>query len=171
MPYPERFAEAVRAAVQALGDGDEALKIAVALPEGPGSTIIFNRLAADWRPLGIELVRAGKGVPADLKLIDAVAPSSSPAWFVRSFRCEVAPQCSAEADELMVSARTSLISPQRAALLAEAGRLIDEENLFLPIAAPVRWSLVADGLPGVAENIFARHPLNGLRDKPVRERQ
>jgi peptide/nickel transport system substrate-binding protein len=171
VPFPERHAEAVRAAVQALGDEDEAMKIAVALPEGPGSTIILNRLAADWRPLGIELVRAGKGVPADLKLIDAVAPSSSPAWFVRNFRCGVAPQCSAEADELMGSARTSLISPQRAALLAEAGRLIDQENLFLPIAAPVRWSLVADGLPGFAENIFARHPLSGLRDKPGRERQ
>ena len=170
VPLPERHAEAVRAARQALG-GEESLTIAVALPEGPGSTIIFNRLAADWRPLGIELVRAGKGVPADLELLDRVAPSSSPAWFVRRFRCGLAPQCSEAADELMDAARTSVIGPQRAAMLAEAGRIIDIENLFLPIAAPVRWSLVGDGLPGFAENIFARHPLSGLRDRPERERQ
>ena len=170
LPFAERYPAVVRAARGALGDG-EPLKIAIALPEGHGATIVFNRLAADWRPLGIELVRAGKGVAADLKLVDEVAPSSSPAWFVRSFRCEIAPQCSEKADELMDSARTTLISAQRAALLAEAGRLLDEENLFLPIAAPIRWSLVADGLPGFAENLFARHPLSGLRDRPGRERQ
>ena len=171
VPFEERYPAAVQEARQAQGDEDEALKIAIALPDGPGSTIIFNRLAADWRPLGIELVRASKGVPVDLKLIDAVAPSISPAWFVRNFRCENAPQCSEEADEIMDSARTTLIAAQRGALLAEAGRLIDEANLFLPIAAPVRWSLVADGLPGFAENIFAHHPLSGLRDRPGRERQ
>ena len=116
-------------------------------------------------------MRAGKGIPADLELADEVAPSSSPAWFVRNFRCGVAPQCSEEADKLMESARTSLIAAQRAAMLAEAARLIDEANLFLPIAAPIRWALVGDGLPGFAENIFALHPLSGLRDRPSRERQ
>lgn len=170
VPVEQRRSEAARRARQAIAEG-EPVRIAIALPEGPGATVVFNRLAADWRPLGIELVRAGKGVPADLELIDAVAPSSSPAWFVRGFRCSVAPQCLEAADELMSSARTSLIAAQRAALLAEAGRLLDEEDLFLPIAAPIRWSLVAGGLPGFAENIFARHPLSGLRDSPGRERQ
>ena len=40
-----------------------------------------------------------------LQLIDAVAPSSSPAWFVRQFRCDVTPVCDAEADTLMDAAR------------------------------------------------------------------
>jgi peptide/nickel transport system substrate-binding protein len=169
LPFAERHAAAVRESRQAIGD--EQLKIGIALPDGPGSEILLARLAADWRPLGIELVRAGKGVPADLKLIDQVAPSSSPAWFVRSFRCGTIPLCSKEADGLMDTARGAKNAAERAALLAEAGRLIDEEVLFLPIAAPIRWSLVGDGLPGFAENIFARHPLSGLRDKPSRERQ
>ena len=134
------------------------------MPEGPGSEILLARLAADWRPLGIELARAGKGVPADLKLIDQVAPSSSPAWFVRSFRCRVAPLCSKEADELMDSARATKNAAERASLLAEAGRLIDEHVLFLPIAAPIRWSLVSGRAPGFSENPFARHTLVGLRD-------
>ena len=170
VPLPERRASAVSEARAAAGE-DEALRLGIALPEGPGADILFARLAADWRPLGVELVRAGDGVPADLKLIDKVAPSSSPAWFVRNFRCGVAPLCSEDADALMDTARDPMIAIQRAAMLAEAGRLIDEDALFLPIAAPIRWSLVASGLPGFAENIFARHPLSGLRSAPSRERQ
>jgi oligopeptide transport system substrate-binding protein len=169
-PFAQRQAGAVAEARRAIG-GEEQLRLGIALPDGRGGDRLFRRLAADWRPLGIELVRAGPGVPADLKLIDQVAPSSSPAWFVRSFRCGVVAICSEEADEQMDAARTSLGGADRAALLSEAGRLIDEEVLFLPIAAPIRWSLVADGLPGFAENIFARHPLSGLRERPNRERQ
>ena len=169
-PFAERQARAAAEARQALGDA-EPLRLGIALPAGRGADRLFQRLAADWRRLGIELVRAGSGVPADLKLIDQVAPSSSPAWIVRSFRCEIVPLCSEEADEQMAAARTSLGGSDRAALLAEAGRLIDEDVLFMPIAAPVRWSLVADGLPGFAENIFGRHPLSGLRERPGRERQ
>lgn len=168
-PFPERQAAAVREGRQAIGEAP--LRLAIALPDGPGADIVLARLAADWRPLGIELVRAGKGVPADLKLVDQVAPSSSAAWFVRSFRCTAAPLCSKDADALMDSARGSRDAAQRAAMLAEAGRLIDEEVLFMPLAAPIRWSLVGDGLPGFAENIFARHPLSGMRDRPARERQ
>ena len=168
VPMPERHAQAASEARQAMGEGR--VTLAIALPEGRGGDLVLARLAADWRPLGIDLVRAGKGVPADLKLVDQVAPSSSPAWFVRSFRCGVAPQCSEPADALMDSARDAQIGAQRAAMLAEAGRILDSDNLFMPIAAPVRWSLVGD-LPGFSENIFARHPLSGLRDKPARERQ
>lgn len=167
--YAERVAQAIRE-VQTL-DLDDDLTLAIALPEGPGADIVFNRLAADWRPLGIELVHAGDGVAADLVLVDRIAPSSSSAWFVRSFRCGLVPRCSEDADTLMDAARDAEIPAQRVAMLAEAGRLIDEEGLFLAIAAPIRWSLVGDGLPGFAENIFALHPLKGLRDKPSLERQ
>jgi oligopeptide transport system substrate-binding protein len=169
VPFAQRRDQALREARAAIG-GNEPLRLGIALPDGPGADILFARLAADWRPLGVELVRAGNGVVADLRLVDEVAPSSSPAWFVRAFRCGVAPLCSKNADGLMDSARDAEIAVQRAAMLAEAGRLIDQDVLFLPLAAPVRWSLVAD-LPGFAENIFARHPLSGLRDRPNRERQ
>jgi len=169
-PFRDRQAQAASEARTAIG-GDEPLTLALALPEGRGADILLARLARDWRPLGIELVRAGKGIRADLKLVDQVAPSTSPAWFVRGFRCGVAPLCSKDADALMDSAREVENAAQRAAMLAEAGRLIDEEVLFMAIAAPIRWALVSDGLDGFAENIFARHPLSGLRDKPGRERQ
>ena len=41
--------------------------------------------------------------------------------------------------------------------------MIREQTLFIPVAAPVRWSLVARGLAGFAENRFARHTLVSLR--------
>ncbi|MEO6580413.1 MAG: ABC transporter substrate-binding protein [Sphingomicrobium sp.] len=140
----------------------EQLSLAIGLPDGPGATILFNRLAADWGAIGITLVRAGPDRIADLRLIDAVAPSASPAWFVRSLRCTAVPLCSSEADVAMDSARAATIADQRAALISEANRLIEEQTLFFPLAAPVRWSLVGGRVQGFAENIVARHPLTGL---------
>jgi peptide/nickel transport system substrate-binding protein len=138
----------------------------VFLPEGPGSDIVLRRLQADWGPLGLQVERAERARGADLRLLDLVAPSVSPAWFLRQFRCEVAPICSEEADELLAAARTAPVAAQRNALLADAERLIREQILFLPIAAPVRWSLVSRALPGFAENRFARHTLTDLRNPP-----
>jgi peptide/nickel transport system substrate-binding protein len=90
---------------------------------------------------------------------------------VRSFRCIVRPICSEAADAAMDGGRAAMIADQRAAFLSEAGRLIEEEQLFLPIAAPVRWSLVGPRIEGFAENIVARHPLTGLNDRLRREGQ
>ncbi len=139
------------------------------MPEGPGAQLLFNRLASDWAPLGIKLERAAAGQAADLKLIDSVAPSTSPAWFLRQFRCAAAPICDEEADPLLEAARLAPVAAQRGALLAEASRLMDEAQLFLPIAAPVRWSLVSDRIEGFAGNRFARHTLTSLEERLNRE--
>ena len=55
---PERRAAAAAEAHTLLGENNS-LKLAIALPEGPGADILLARLAADWQPLGIEL-RAGR---------------------------------------------------------------------------------------------------------------
>ena len=135
------------------------------LPKGPGGKLLFDHLARDWSVLGIGLERAGPGQPADLRLVDDVAPSSSPAWFLRRFRCGSSALCDADIDELLLAARTSMIADQRWALLADAARRMDEATLFLPIAAPVRWSLVSPRITGFAGNRFARHTLTGLREQ------
>ncbi len=170
VPLTERLAQ-LAAEARAMAGTDEPVTLAIELPEGPGARILFDRLATDWRAIGIRLVRADKGIPADLKLIDAVAPSASPAWFVRSFRCTLRPLCSTEADEMMDSARGATVADQRAAFIREASRLLEEDILFFPIAAPVRWSLVGPRIEGFAENIVARHPLTGLNDQLRREGQ
>ena len=170
VPIVDRRMQAF-AEVRTMAGTDEPLTLAIDLPAGPGSRILFDRLAADWGAIGIKLVRADKARTADLRLVDAVAPSASPAWFVRSFRCTFRPICSTEADEAMDSARAATVAEQRAALIRDASRLIEEEILFLPIAAPVRWSLVGPRIEGFAENIVARHPLTGLNDQLRREGQ
>ena len=168
VPIGERRAGLVAAADRLFGD-EERPVIRIALPEGPGAQLLFNRLASDWAPLGIKLERSTAGQAADLKLIDSVAPSTSPAWFLRQFRCGAAPICGEEADPLLDAARLAPVAAQRGALLAEASRLMDEAQLFLPIAAPVRWSLVSDRIEGFAGNRFARHTLTSLEERLNRE--
>ncbi len=139
-------------------------EIRIALPDGVGADLLFRRLQQDWGLLGLKLTKTTAREAADLRLVDAVAPSTSPAWFLRQFRCEASPICVTEADDLLQAGRESLVPQQRAALLGEAARLMDEAQLFIPIAAPVRWSLVSENIRGFAGNRFARHTLTGLRE-------
>jgi peptide/nickel transport system substrate-binding protein len=55
-------------------------------------------------------------------------------------------------------------------LLAQAAQRIDDQQLFIPITAPIRWSLVSDRVQGFATNRFARHTLTSLRQRLDRER-
>ena len=134
------------------------------LPAGPGGDYLLARLRYDWGPLGLRVDRAQTSGSADLIWIDEVAPSSSPAWFLRQFRCEMAPICVEDADPLLDQARLTPDSAQRAQLFLEAARIMDDAQLFIPIAAPIRWSLVSGRAPGFEENPFARHTLIGLAD-------
>lgn len=138
--------------------------VQVSLPPGPGGEIILQRLRQDWGPLGLGVEKSTEA-KADFVWIDRVAPSSSPAWFLRSFRCEVAPVCLPEADQLLEAARLTGFAPQRLAFFVEAERQMREAVLFIPIAAPVRWSLTGRGIVGFAENRFARHRLLDLRER------
>ena len=157
-PLAERRA-ALESEAQRLFGATERPRLSVALPDGPGGDLMFARLSADWRALGLTVDRAAPGARADLKWIDAVAPSTSPAWFLRHFRCPQALICSAEADALLDSARAAPDAAQRGALLGQAAMLIDEATLFIAIAAPVRWSLVGDRATGYEDNRFNRHSL------------
>ena len=160
-PIAARRAALEREAQRLFGAADRP-RLRVALPEGPGGDLLFARLSADWRVLGITVDRASPGAAADLKWIDAVAPSTSPAWFLRQFRCAATPVCVEEADVLLDSARAAPDAAQRGALLGQAAALIDEANLFIALAAPVRWSLVGDRATGYQENRFTRHSLADL---------
>jgi peptide/nickel transport system substrate-binding protein len=134
------------------------------LPGGPGGNYLLARLRYDWGPLGISIERANSPASADLVWIDEVSPSSSPAWLLRRFRCGVAAICVEDAEQLLAEARATLDPVQRGQLFVEAARLMDEAQLFIPVAAPIRWSLVSGRAPGFSENPFARHTLVGLRD-------
>jgi peptide/nickel transport system substrate-binding protein len=124
---------------------------------------LLQRLRLDWRRLGIMVAWAEDADEADLRLVDWVAPSVSPAWYLRSFRCGAVPICEPQADAPLEAARATLNANDRNRLLGDAERLMRGSVVFIPLAAPVRWSLVRD-LPGFNENRFARHTLTDLRN-------
>ena len=166
-PMVERRPLILAAARRLLADREEpALRIA--LPEGPGADILFRRLAEDWGVLGIAVTRAGEGERADLELVDRVAPANSAAWYLRNFRCEAAAICDTGIDELLQAARSTPVIAQRNALLAEAARQVDSKQLFIPITAPIRWSLVSPRVTGFAGNRFAIHTLTALERRLLR---
>ncbi|MDQ3143463.1 MAG: ABC transporter substrate-binding protein, partial [Pseudomonadota bacterium] len=161
VPMAERRTALLAETERLFGD-TERPSLRVALPGGPGGEILFARLSADWGALGISVERVAPGRPADVMLIDAVAPSNSAAWYLRRFRCGEAPICVEEADEVLAAARDAPVAAQRAAFLQQAADLMDEAALFIPLAAPVRWSLVGDRAAAFQENRFARHPFAGM---------
>ena len=117
------------------------------------------------RPRRSKPERARTADEADLQLIDAVAPSSSAAWFLRRFHCGSAPLCDPTVDELLDAARSTQVPAQRYELLYDASLGIDDDQLFIPLAAPVRWSLVGRRIEGFAGNRYARHTLTDLMQK------
>ena len=140
--------------------------IHLALPDGPGANMLFQLLQRDWGQLGFTLERTSNGA-ADFILIDEVAPSTGASWFVRHFRCDRVSVCDPQADQLMDGARQSPVPAQRYALIGQAAALIDAGELFLPITAPVRWSLVSPSIQNFAGNRYARHTLTELGTGPA----
>jgi peptide/nickel transport system substrate-binding protein len=156
---------ALMATARRLIPPDNSTVIRIALPDGPGADVVLGHLSRDWGVLGIKVERATPGEAADFRLVDEVAPSSSPAWFVRHFRCSATPVCDSQLDEILDSARNTPVLAQRSALLAQAAQRIDSLQLYIPIAAPIRWSLVSARISGFAGNRFAIHTLTGLEQR------
>ena len=140
--------------------------IEVALPQGPGGDLLLQQLQHDWGAIGLTVERAQSVAGADFVLVDEVAPSSSSSWFVRRFHCGAVSNCDPQADQLMDAARQTPVPAQRYALLTQAAGRIDDAQLFIAIAAPVRWSLVSARVQGFAGNRYARHTLTDLQQQP-----
>jgi peptide/nickel transport system substrate-binding protein len=139
--------------------------ISITLPLGLGADQMLAQLQHDWGAVGLKVQRAQSPAAADFALVDEVAPSTSPSWFARRFRCGSVPVCDDQADQLMEAARQTPVPAQRYALLAQAAARIEDAQLFIPIAAPVRWSLVSARVQGFAGNRYARHTLSDLQQQ------
>ena len=91
---------------------------------------------------------------------------SSPAWFLRSFRCGVPPICVEDADPLLDQAATPDRAQRAALFLARRadgrGAAVHPDRRADPLVAGR-----AD-CSGFAENPFARHTLSGLRHRDRR---
>lgn len=139
----------------------ERMTIRLAVPDGPGGRLLFAQLAADWRQIGVRTVRAVRGEAADVRLIDSVAPVRLAAWYLGHFRCPGLPMCSQDVTTTFSILRRST-PEERPRLLAEADRSLADAQLYIPLATPLRWSIVAPRLLGYADNAVAIHPLNRL---------
>jgi len=133
----------------------------IALPAGPGATLVWSRLAEALYAIGIKPVRAGPEDPAELRLIDAVAPYDSARWFVAT-ACQA---CSDDARTLIEAGRDAPDLYARSHRIAEADAALAADGAYIPIAQPFRWSIVALRLQAWQGNARAWHPLNHLRNE------
>lgn len=135
------------------------VRLQVALPAGPGGTLLWGQVGAALLRIGVTPERVRADAPADLRLVDAVAPYDSARWYLAT---ACAP-CGAEATRALEAARLAPTLAARGAALAAADRALDADVAFIPLARPFRWSLVAERLVQFAPNARAWHPLNRLR--------
>lgn len=146
----------------------ESREVRVALPEGPGSDLLFEELRQNWAAIGVTAVRVAADEGADLELRDRLARYSSPRWYLNQFNCELEiGLCSPEADELVTQSLTigDPLAKQQAFLEAHAA-LISEE-VFIPFGAPVRWSLVRGAIGAYVPNQWGLHPLFPLSQPTI----
>lgn len=160
----EKAAEiaAARAAVQRWReDGGDIAPLRIALPEGPGATLLYAQIAAQWRAIGVPTFRVRADADADLRLVDEVAPADNAAWYLRHFACEASALCDPQADAALIAARRAPNLDERHRQLVIADARLAEVAPFVPIAHPLRWSL-AGRLNGFATNTRGAHPLAPL---------
>ncbi|WP_419825524.1 ABC transporter substrate-binding protein [Sphingomonas sp.] len=156
------------AAAQALVRWRSSPPLRVAMPAGPGARLLFALIAADWQAVGIGAVAVPPGAPADLALVDEVAPADTAAFYLRRFACERGVACTPESDAVLIAAREAPTLAERSRLLAQADALIGATAPFVALGPPIRWSLVAPSLDGYAESPRGIHPLDELRRPAAR---
>lgn len=167
MSLEQRQAEAARRIGSAARMPDGA-PLAISLPAGPGSDLLFRELARDLAAIGVRLVRAQQGQKADLVLVDRLARYADARWFLNQFNCSLKRGvCSAQADILIQEADRTSDVLQTAALLAEAEAELTATNAFIPLGAPIRWSLVRGNVDGFSENRWGLHPLFPMALRPI----
>lgn len=131
----------------------------IALPRGPGANLLYGQIGAALLSVGIIPERVAMDASADLRLVDAVAPFDSARWYL-AMAC--AP-CGDDARAAIDKARLAPTLAERSAAIAAADAAVNSDVPFIPLARPLRWSLVTSRLRQYQANSRAWHPLNRLR--------
>jgi ABC-type transport system substrate-binding protein len=162
-----RAAAAAKVAAWKNGGGKgQGPRVTIALDREPGLDILFDALSAQLGQVGITLVRVGPGTAADLTLFDQAARYAAPLWFLNQFNCSLhRGLCSSLADKAVADA-LALPEGERAALLGRAEAILTASNVYIPIGAPLRWSMVRSNVEGFADNQWGFHPLPDLATIP-----
>lgn len=141
------------------GKGRAPRRLKIAMPPGIGSQLLFARIQADLAAIGLRTERVALSANADLRLVDEVAAYNKAAWYLNQFSCSARPLCDADADALLTQANRAIDAGVRGDLLADAEVLMTAANYYIPLGAPVRWSLVKPGLNGFTPTDNGWHPL------------
>lgn len=161
MPMAERRTQAAAIIAQwkAAHPGAQA-QITVNLDTRAGSHLLFMALARDFGALGIATRRSA--TRPDMVLVDALAPYDDPIWYLGQLSCARMRDCAPAGDDLLDFAQRAKDPAERARLIGEAEAAITGHGAYIPLASPLRWSLVRGGLTGVRANPRAHHPLTHL---------
>ena len=135
------------------------VSVRIALPSGPGATLLYAQVAASLIAVGITPERVAQDADAELMLVDAVAPYDSARWYLAT-ACVV---CGDAAQAAITAAREAPTLADRARRIAAADAAMNADVAFIPLARPLRWSLVSTRLRQWQPNVRAWHPLNRLR--------
>lgn len=168
MSLQQRQAEAARRVAAAAGSAGFSRTLTIAMPPGPGSDLLLRELADDLSAVGLTLERASGNASPDLLLVDRLARYADAQWYLNQFNCSLKRGlCSAETDELLRRAVRTTDPAVSIALLAQAETKLTASNVYIPIGAPIRWSLVRGGVEGFSENRWGLHPLFPLALRPI----
>ncbi len=156
LSFQERLAKARTLA------GKDAKTVRIFLPQGPGMRVMLASLATNWRPLNVTVVAASRRDMSDLYLIDEVAPIASPYWYIDRLGCKQMSPCEEGTDALLRRALATETTDDRNALFRQADSAIASAQYFIPIARPLRWSLVRGTVSGWKASPIALHPWHRL---------
>jgi oligopeptide transport system substrate-binding protein len=155
----------VRAWTAGAGNGEGPV-LTIGLAQEPGNAGLFNELATQWAEIGVTLRRVEEG-EGDLALVDSVARYAEPRWFLNQFHCSLRRgACLAEADEAVRAALSEADGAARAGSIARAEAMLTAANIYIPLAMPLRWSVVRGDVPGYFPNAWAWHPLPDMATIP-----
>lgn len=138
----------------------------IALPPGPGSNLLYGVITSDFARIGVPTVRVKPDADADLSLIDEVAPYDSALWYIGRISCAYDISCSAQATDRFREAQQAQNVNEMFRKISEAEALMLAHGGYIPLAAPIRWSLVSRRLQGFQPSPRGRHPLNHLLAEP-----
>lgn len=163
MSAEQRQAQAAARVAAWKGAGRNLPTLNIAMPDGPGSSFVFEQVRDDLARVGVAVRRVPERDRADLRLVDVAARYGRATWFLNQLSCTVQKAvCSPIGDERVAEARRAADPQARAALLAEAEAEITAANGFIPIARPLRWSMVRSGTTGFGQSPWGWHPLPPL---------
>jgi len=129
---------------------------------------LLRQLAEAWGAIGVSVRRVASVAEADLELRDTLARYAAPRWYLNQFNCALRlGLCSREADALVRQTLTEPDPARREQLMAEAHAALVKREAFIPLGAPVRWSLVRGSIRNFQPNPWGMHPLFPLSQPPT----